>query len=181
MSGLDELLGRLVLREGGFVNDPVDPGGATKFGITLKTLAQWRGKAVTVEDVRNLGLEEAKDIYRTVYYEREQLGELPGGPVAGGVQEHIFDMLCNGGADTAWRILQTAVNMVLGSDVLQVDGKNGPLTQQMVGRAWAVDKVLFARLVPELRKAFYLTLCEEKPPLRRFLKGWLNRVDEMRG
>ena len=48
--------------EGGFVNDPRDPGGATNMGITIATLSSWRGTPVTVQDVRNLTKQEARQI-----------------------------------------------------------------------------------------------------------------------
>ena len=54
--------------EGGYVDHPSDPGGATKMGITHKTLAEWRGKSmaeVTKQDVRNLSLAEARQIYES--------------------------------------------------------------------------------------------------------------------
>lgn len=54
--------------EGGFVNHPNDPGGATNFGITIGTLSRWRGHSVTVDDVRNLTREEANQIYREYYW-----------------------------------------------------------------------------------------------------------------
>jgi lysozyme family protein len=59
--------------EGGFVNHPSDPGGATNMGITIGTLTRWRtahGKpAATVEDVRTLSRAEANEIYRAYYWE----------------------------------------------------------------------------------------------------------------
>jgi hypothetical protein len=68
-AGWDEAFGRCVEvvlgHEGGFSDHPEDPGGATNFGITHKTLAEFRGvDSVTKEDVRNLTRDEAKEIYR---------------------------------------------------------------------------------------------------------------------
>ncbi len=59
----DRLIDDLIRREGGFVDDPADLGGATKFGITQKTLAAHRGVVVTKDDVRGLSEAEARKIY----------------------------------------------------------------------------------------------------------------------
>lgn len=62
-----DLVGRLLKREGGFVNDPTDRGGATNFGITRKTLSDSRGSEASVDDVRNLTEDEARKIYEEKY------------------------------------------------------------------------------------------------------------------
>lgn len=56
-------------REGGFVDDSHDPGGATNFGITLKTLSEWRGTECTADDVRNMRRDEAAAIYEKHYWQ----------------------------------------------------------------------------------------------------------------
>lgn len=63
----DQILDEILRREGGYVNDPDDLGGATNFGITQATLADFRKKEVTAEDVRNLSVQEAKLIYSAKY------------------------------------------------------------------------------------------------------------------
>lgn len=67
--------------EGGFVNNPVDPGGATNMGITIGTLSAWRQAhglpAATVDDVRNLTREEADAIYRAWYWEPSGAADAP--------------------------------------------------------------------------------------------------------
>lgn len=64
---IEEILTEILQREGGFVQDPSDRGGATKYGITLRTLSAWRQEEATVEDVKNLTIPEAKEIYRERY------------------------------------------------------------------------------------------------------------------
>lgn len=63
MNIIDDIL----RREGGYVNNPADRGGPTKFGITQATLSDWRGHAATEQDVRNLSQEEAVKIYEARY------------------------------------------------------------------------------------------------------------------
>lgn len=58
---------------GGYTNDPNDNGKATKWGITQKTLAAWRGTPIVADDVRGLTLDEAREIYRSLFWERLHL------------------------------------------------------------------------------------------------------------
>lgn len=64
-----ELIDELLRREGNdkYTNDPKDPGGPTKYGITLKTLAAYRRANVTAQDVKDLTEAEAREIYESVY------------------------------------------------------------------------------------------------------------------
>lgn len=66
---IDEAIDAIMVREGGFVDHPADKGGATNFGITATTLADWRGRPVSTEDVRALTQTEARAIYRKNYIE----------------------------------------------------------------------------------------------------------------
>ena len=63
----DDNLARILSHEGGYVDHPLDKGAPTHHGITLATLAEWRGHSVTADDVRRLTVEEAKEIYRQRY------------------------------------------------------------------------------------------------------------------
>ena len=103
--------------EGGFSDDPADPGGATRFGITRATLADWRGEAVSVADVRALGRDEAAAIYRARYWDACRCAEMPPG-----LDLLLFDAAVNQGAGRAVRILQAALRV-------RQDGEVGPVTQ----------------------------------------------------
>ena len=87
--------------EGGFVNHPRDPGGATNRGITHITLADWRGGPVTAEDVRTMSEAEAREIYRSKYWNAIQGDNLPAG-----VDLAVFDLAVNSGVGRAARMLQ---------------------------------------------------------------------------
>ena len=65
--------------EGGYVNHPKDPGGATNMGITHKTLSAWRGSPVSRQDVKELTRNEASDIYRDKYWDNVCGDDLPYG------------------------------------------------------------------------------------------------------
>jgi lysozyme family protein len=79
-STFDAVAPWLLAHEGGFVNHPKDPGGATNMGITIGTLSAWRGNRVTVEAVRDLTKDEALRIYRRQYWGRCARGRPPGRP-----------------------------------------------------------------------------------------------------
>ena len=88
----------IVVREGGYVNDPDDPGGATNHGVTIHTMRHLgldlTGDGVVgVADVRALGRDQAVDIFVRHYFERPRIADLPGA-----VQASVFDMYVNAGA-----------------------------------------------------------------------------------
>ena len=90
-----EIIDAIIEREGeAFVNDPLDGGGPTRFGVTLATLANWRGHSVTAEDVQHLERPEAEQILSSIYLK----------PFATAPQElkpHLVDMAVHHGVGTA--------------------------------------------------------------------------------
>jgi lysozyme family protein len=106
--------------EGGFVNHPRDPGGATNMGITLRTLQEWRGKPVSVEDVRDMKREEAMLIYLAEYWRPAHCDDWPDG-----VDLTVFDYAVNSGVAKAVLTLQKAAGV-------KADGIVGPKTRAAV-------------------------------------------------
>jgi lysozyme family protein len=91
----------ILAAEGGFVNHPRDPGGATNRGITIGTLREWRQRPVTVDDVRRLTTDEAGAIYRARYWGPCGCDALPAG-----VDLMVFDFGVNAGPARALRLLR---------------------------------------------------------------------------
>ncbi|WP_198666050.1 glycosyl hydrolase 108 family protein [Tropicimonas sp. IMCC34043] len=145
--------------EGGFNDDPQDPGGATNLGITLATLRSHRGEPVTKDDVRNLTVEEAREIYRTRYWNALRCDEL-----AHGVDLMVFDFGVNAGPGRAARLLQKVVGA-------NQDGMIGPVT---VAAAKAVDPAFIIKRYSELRLEYYKGLSTWP----RFGRGWARRTAE---
>lgn len=110
----DKAFARLIGHEGGYVNDPRDPGGETKFGISKRSYPQL--------DIKSLTLAEAKAICRRDYWDRAQCARLPDG-----VAIEVFDAAVNSGPGQAVRWLQRAVGVA-------DDGHVGPLTLAAVAR-----------------------------------------------
>ena len=103
--------------EGGFVDHPSDPGGATNMGITIATLQRWRsGRPVTKQDVKDLTRAEASKIYLAYYWDAVRADELPSG-----LDMVMFDAAVNQGPGKAVRLLQEAPGVT-------TDGLIGPKT-----------------------------------------------------
>jgi lysozyme family protein len=147
-------------QEGGFCDNPNDPGGATNFGITLGTLQAWRQSAVTVDDVRALTRDEAIEIYRTNHWLPSRCGDMPGG-----IDLMVFDFGVNSGPRTAVRAIQRLVGV-------KDDGSVGPMTLAAIGRA---DTKALIGAVANARLAF----CKALPTWADFGTGWTNRVRQV--
>ena len=156
-----------VLRwEGGYVNHPADPGGATNKGVTQKVYSAWlqqQGRADA--SVRDLSDDDMAAIYEANYWRAAHCQELP--PPLDQVQ---FDTAVNMGVGRAVRFLQEAVGAV-------VDGGFGNGTRTCV--AQAVPGEALQRYLG-IREKFYRSLVDSKPELGVFLKGWLNRLEALR-
>lgn len=166
MQIIEDCLERMIVREGGYVNHPADKGGPTKYGITLKTLAVWRGKVVTAADVKAMTEEEAKDIYRENYYRKPGINRLPRL-----IQEQVFDIAVNSGPQKAVMLLQEALN-VLGSSLV-VDGLIGRKT---ISAAQLHYSPYVNNVLVHLRLGYYQSIYSKRPSQNAFRKGWTARA-----
>lgn len=154
-------------REGGFVDDPVDRGGATNHGITQATYDEW---CVTKgmphpSPVRDILPDEVEAIYRAQYWEpvRAHLVLEP-------LDLVLFDTAVQHGVKQAVKLLQRAVGV-------DVDGAFGPATLYAVTNRPAT---LVAYNVMEERRKFYARIIENNPTQAKFEKGWDNRMTALR-
>lgn len=92
-------LPELFKHEGGFVDHPKDPGGATNLGITIATLRNWRKMPVTKQDVKDLTKIEASEIYRVMYWNKT--GPRGADAIAAGPDAMLFDVAVNSGVGRA--------------------------------------------------------------------------------
>lgn len=143
-------------RKTGYVNDPLDAGGETKFGIA-------KASNPTV-DIKALTWDQAKAIYKKKYWDPLSLDL-----VQPKVAVLIFDCSANHGPKQAAKFLQGAVGAT-------EDGQVGPKTVQMVVSASEPDIV--ARVL-DRRRRFFKFLVLNKPTQVRFLAGWLSRCDDI--
>lgn len=139
-------------QEGGLTDDPNDPGGLTKFGISKQAYPNL--------DIRNLTVEQAKEIYLRDYWNPCKCDELPTEFAIS-----LFDSAVNQGPQVAIRIMQRALKV-------KDDGVIGPKT---LAAAFSVQPRAY-RLVLAERLAAYMRLIQAKPNLAVFGVNWSFRV-----
>ncbi|MBS0563094.1 MAG: peptidoglycan-binding protein [Proteobacteria bacterium] len=182
MKSVSDIANEIVAREGGFANDPADPGGATNHGVTLATLRRLGidldGDGATgLSDVQALSAGQAAQIFVEQYFRRPGLGGLPDC-----LQASVFDMYVNAGAN-AVKILQRLLRD-LGHEVA-ADGALGPRTLAAAQDAARPDPALLADAYGIARRNYYYVLADARPQSRRFARrrdggkgGWILRAEE---
>ncbi len=150
--------------EGGYSNRKTDSGGPTKYGVTHKTLAAYRGVAsVTAQQVKELTLNEAEDIYMTGYWPQSGGDLLPAG-----LDYAAFDFGVNSGPARAVKVLQKLVGVA-------ADGNIGPQTVAAVGKyAGGVRKLIVDYC--DARMEFLRSLTDPKTGFPVNGRGWTIRV-----
>jgi lysozyme family protein len=177
-----EMARAIVAREGGYVDDPDDPGGATNYGVTIGTMRRLNRDLdgdgrITARDVAQLSPDEAQDIYITRYFQEPGIAALPEMLWAS-----VFDMYVNSGRN-AVKILQRLLrDMGYG---VAVDGMIGPQTAaaaQAAARA-APDHLTDAYGIA--RRNYYFALADARPASRKYARnrkggkgGWIKRAEE---
>lgn len=167
----EEIIEGILRAEGGYVNNPADRGGPTKWGITQQTLELWRGHYVSPEDVQHMEEWEARKIYRARYIEGPHFDAL-GDP---NVRAAVVDCGVLHGPANATKMLQRCLGV-------KPDGILGPITLTAAnarnGRNLAIrvraDQVAFiGRIITD-----NLTDNDRDgiPDNTEFAKGWLARV-----
>lgn len=182
MPSVTEIADEIIAREGGYVDDPDDPGGATNFGVTLGTL-QRLGRDLTGDgrvdkrDVRALTREQAREIFIAHYFQRPGIGKLPAP-----IQASVFDMYVNAGAN-AVKILQRLLGK-MGRQV-RVDGVIGPETIAAARAAQEAAPDFLADAYGIERRNYYYRLADQRPASRKYARrrdggkgGWIRRAEE---
>ena len=157
MTTFDEIIEHVLKHEGGYVNDPTDLGGETNYGITKRFYPD--------VDIKNLTKEQAKEIYKRDYWDKNRVDELPEQ-----LRHIFFDMCVNFGRGGAVKVLQRAANAK--GAKLKVDGGMGPATLK------AVQNVEHNR-VKSYRILHYANLVINKPEQEKFWYGWFKRTLEV--
>lgn len=162
-------IGWIGLSEGGYVDHPNDPGGATNHGITRKTLARWRGvrpwRKLPKSEVKALTKQEAEQILKTQYWDLVGGDKLPSG-----VDYCIADYATNSGPARAAKELQRCLNQM--GSAIRVDGLVGTETIDAVNALVPQEAKRLVRLVCERRMHFLQGL----KTFKTFGKGWTRRV-----
>ena len=148
--------------EGGYVNDPNDPGGETKYGISKR--------AYPTLDIKNLTIEQAKNIYFKDYWIRNRCDKIA--ELSPKLAFVLFYASVNLGHKRAAKLLQKAINRQKKS-ILVVDGIVGSKTLETLS---SCDVEMCFETYCMLHISYYIKLVQKHKSLKRYLFGWLNRT-----
>lgn len=153
-------LPKLLAHEGGFVNHPKDPGGATNKGLTLASMRAYVKPNATIADLKKITDEQVSAVYYKQYWAPIMGPDLPSG-----VDYAVFDLAVNSGVARAARMLQKVLGVTQ-------DGKIGP--QTLAAAEKADDRETIKQLCAA-RLAFLRSL----KTWPTFGKGWQRRVEDV--
>lgn len=166
MADVKLLLPKILKWEGGFVNDPVDRGGATNKGVTIAT---WKAVGydkdgdgdIDIDDLRKLSITDVQHVLKTQYWDKWQADKINNQSVA----DILVDWVWGSGK---WGIIMP--QRILG---VKDDGKVGAITLNVLNtqnQKELFDKIFYAR------QKFLLSIVKNNPSQQRFIKGWMNRL-----
>jgi len=160
-SNFKQALEYLVKSEGGYVDNPKDPGGRTNLGVTQKVWESWVGRESNEKEMRALTKTDVEPLYKRKYWDACRCDDLPTG-----LDYLVFDFAVNAKVGRSAKTLQICVGV-------SVDGQIGNQTIE------AIKKIAPSDLIERFSEAkinFYKSLVT----FPTFGKGWLNRVEEVK-
>lgn len=168
LSNWDKSFDHVIAHEGGFTNDPRDPGnklpdgraGSTMWGCTQANWEAYVGHKVTQDDMKALKKEDVKPLYKKNYWDAVKGDDLPSG-----VDYAAFDFAINAGPGASKRMIQRALGVA-------ADGAIGPATMAAIKAANGKE---FLQKFSDAKTAFYQSL----PTFPTYGKGWLRRVADV--
>lgn len=181
MQTVRQIAEEIVAREGGYVDDPADPGGATKHGVTIHTARRLGMDLdgdgdVDAADVRRITRAQAADVFVRDYYDAPGIERLPAT-----LRAPVFDMQVNAGA-AAVRILQRLLTEM--GFPATADGVIGPQTEAAARAAAEAAPGHLRDAYAIARRDWYYRLAERRPGLRKFATrrdggkgGWIARAE----
>lgn len=182
MLNIKQIAKEIVAREGGYVNDPDDPGGATKYGVTIGTMRRLGidldgDDTVSVKDLKSLTRSDAERIFLEHYYHGPGIAKLPSL-----LRPSVFDMYVNAGSN-AVRILQALMNEM--EFIVVVDGKIGPETIHAARSAALAAPDHLADAYGIARRNYYYALADRRRKSRKYARrrdggkgGWITRAEK---
>ena len=161
-----ELLKPFILKwEGGFVDDPLDKGGATNKGITIGTFRRFYGKDATVDQLKNITDEQWMHIFKRGYWDKWKADYIKNQSIANILVDWAW---CSGVVTSikqAQKILEVRTDGLVGSDTVAAINA-------------ADTKILFDK-IKRKRFEFVEDIVKRVPSQDRFLKGWKNRINQI--
>lgn len=159
----DKAIKVVLAHEGGYTNDPADPGGPTNFGISSKFIKE---NNLDI-NVKELTIEEAKKLYRDYFWDKYRLSLIPNCDIA----TKLFDTTVNIGPIPAIKLAQRVLMKIYEPMVL--DGVIGHHTLEALGY---ISTEYFLKMYREYEAHYYHDLVITNPKLEPELAGWLHRA-----
>ncbi|WP_333815717.1 holin-associated N-acetylmuramidase [Tabrizicola sp.] len=181
MPNVREIAEEIVTREGDFVNDPDDPGGATNHGVTIHTLRRLgidvnRDSRIDLADVKALTRAQAVEIYLEHYFKRPGIAALPEA-----LQASVFDMYVNAGGNAVKILQRLLTDMGFPCDP---DGEIGPQTIRAAQAAFEAAPAHLVDAYGIARRNYYYALADKRPASRKYARakdggkgGWIRRAE----
>lgn len=166
MAKYEKLIPTVLKWEGGFVNHPSDPGGATNSGVTLSTFRSVYGKSKTVQDLKNMTMEQWEYIFKTRFWDRWKADDIDNQAIANLLVDWLW-------ASGVYGIKYPQA--VLG---VKTDGIVGLKTLAAINY-YQNKKELFDKLWNR-RKKHFEDIVRNRPQSKVFLKGWLRRLSDFK-
>ena len=169
MANSSKLVPFILQWEGGFVNDPLDLGGATNKGITIGTFTEYKRrkglKAPTIQDLKNISNEDWHEVFKGLYWDRWKADEIKNQSVANILVDWVWASGSHG-IKRPQRILGVTADGIVGS--------------KTIAALNAKDPAELFRMIKADRIKFIDEICEKRPANNRFKKGWLNRINAIK-
>lgn len=175
----EAIISKTLETEGGYVDDKLDAGGETYCGIARNSNPNWQGWKIVDkhkplkwnQKIQDSELERLViEIYDSKYYQPIKADSIDSDMI----RTHLYDMGVNAGTGAAVKLLQKSINKVYGISIA-TDGVIGNITL-----TYTNNKAKLNELVNEFinqRSIYYQELADRKPTNKKFLQGWLNRVE----
>lgn len=163
IGNFETCLKEVLKHEGGYVDHPSDPGGATNLGVTKRVWEEWVKCNVTKGEIKSLTPEMVKPLYRKRFWDACKCDDLPSG-----LDYVVFDIAVNSGSGRAAKFLQSAVGAT-------PDGVVGNGTLTCVKRT-TLSTLELINIICDRRELFYKSI----PNFSTFGKGWLRRGADVR-
>ncbi len=166
--GFEEAFNEVIMAEGGYVDHPLDKGGKTKYGISQRWYPH--------EDIKNLTMARAKEIYRRDYWDKLLLDRI----ISDQIASEVFDTAINMGPRSATWCVQNAINF-LKPGTLRVDKQMGLRTISAVNAWIGVNEETLFKCLNGFQFIRYVHIIEERPDQAVFSAGWMKRIQRYRG
>jgi len=168
----NEAFNEVIRLEGGYVNNPNDPGGETKYGISKRAFPNINIKDLTISD--------AQKIYYDNYWNTKRLNLDKIADYSPKVAIELFQQGVNSGVSTSAENLQKALNLMNRNGELfpdmKVDGWVGPVTISCLNKLEPYDKPSLLKVINGLQFMIYYNIVEKNPIQEKFFSGWMKRV-----